>query len=83
VEQRPWPIRYEATIRLGGGGEARYHVLTWLGEPKAIALAVERHLHRSDAGRIYDVSLRELGPAPRTSGGLVDIGHDMHDRMEF
>lgn len=39
----PWPHLYRVTL-MGVGGETRVEtVLSWLGEKKAIAMAVEAH----------------------------------------
>lgn len=78
-----WPVRYEVTLRSLEGGERKVQVLTWLGQEKAIAMAVADHVRTPEASQIYDVSVRELGPAPKAAIGVVEIGRDLHDRMEF
>lgn len=78
--QRPWPVRYEVTLRLQGGGEVRRTVLTWLSREKAVALAVQA---LSEDRRVYEVDVAELGPAPRAEDGTVATGSDLHDRYEF
>jgi hypothetical protein len=65
-------------------GQVRGHsVLTWLGQEKAIALAVQHEESRRRDDRLYDVEATELGPAPRNANGTLDVAQDLHDRMEF
>jgi hypothetical protein len=66
-------------------GDARvFSVLTWLGSDKAVAMAAQADGRGFgvDTG-LYDVEVEELGPAPRSADGTVDVGEDLHDRMEF
>jgi hypothetical protein len=66
-------------------GEPRdFFVVTWLGPEKAVVMATHadgRGYGTSDG--IYDVAVNELGPADRDERGIVAIGGDLHDRMEF
>lgn len=85
TEQRNWPQRYRVRIRLSSGGSADHPVVTWLGEAKAIALAVAAHTRADPSGTPpYDVEVDDLGPAGRTADGTVALeSRDLIDRMEF
>lgn len=82
-KQRPWPVRYEVRVHTLEGQVRRHSVLTWLGQEKAIALAVQQEDSQRGDDRLYDVEVTELGPAPRNANGTVDVPQDLHDRMEF
>jgi hypothetical protein len=58
--------------------------LTWFDAPKAVAMATAydgRSFGTQDG--IYEVSVEEVGRAPRNADGSVDIIGYLHDRMEF
>lgn len=82
--KRAWPERYRVTI-VSVLGQARIrHVVTWLGPEKAIAMAVHADGRGyGTADGIYDVRAEDLGAADRDESGLVEVGDDLHDRMEF
>ena len=85
VPQLPWPERFAVEVHAvtGGGPVIEFKVLTWLHASKAVVLASEEYRRRYPNTHIYDVVVMPLGAAPRNSGGLVDIGTDLHDRFEF
>jgi hypothetical protein len=86
--QLPWPDVFNVTILDLAGDTYAYKVLTWFGDPKAVALAVRHHEsrfpNRDERGRIYDVRVERIGPAPSDDQGAVS-GEDVDvlDRMEF
>jgi hypothetical protein len=83
-EQRAWPMRYQVTITSGLGQIRKLDVLTWLGPEKAIAMAAQAdgHGYGSPDG-IYDIDVRELGPAERDERGVAVTEGYLSDRMEF
>jgi hypothetical protein len=84
TEQGAWPTRYLVTIKPVSGEPRDFSVLTWLGRDKAIVMAT--HADGRGYGTpngIYHVAVQELGPAARDGRGLVAVGDDLHDRMEF
>ena len=87
-----WPHLYRVTLRGIGDERKEYTVLSWLGSHKAVAMAVEVHYgpeikfwRRRRAWTVYDVVVDDLGPAPRTKGGMVGEGPPgyLDDRSEF
>jgi len=74
----------EVTLRSVDGQEWIYTALTFLGEPKAIAMATEVHV-RWGRWPIYSASAKVIGPAPRNADGTVGEGPPgvLEDRMEF
>jgi hypothetical protein len=84
---RSWPERFKVMIRTRAGGEVRYNVVTWLGEHKAVAMAVTAHLDRhgnTQTSGIVDVTVTDMGPAARSPDGTVDIQpNELSDRTEF
>jgi hypothetical protein len=71
-------------VRPVSGDERLYVVLTWLGQEKAIAIATRADIQwHSGTDGLYDLEIEEVGPAPRTASGTVELGSDLHDRMEF
>ncbi len=82
--QRAWPVRYRVTIRPERGEPREFFVVTWLGPEKAVVMATHRDGRGyGTADGIYDVTVDELGPAPRNEDGTVAVDGDLHDRMEF
>ncbi len=82
--QRAWPVRYRVTIRPVRGEPREFFVVTWLGPEKAVVMATHRDGRGyGTADGIYDVTVDELGPAPRNEDGTVAVDGDLHDRMEF
>src|ERR1700722_18045781 len=82
--QSTWPVRYRVTVQPVTGNPRDFYVLTWLGPEKAVMMAAHtdgRGYGSSDG--IYDIVADELGPAARDQDGLVALGGDLHDRMEF
>ncbi|MGH3117439.1 MAG: hypothetical protein ACRDQ2_10075 [Gaiellales bacterium] len=73
------------TVHTRVGGSARYAVVTWLTEEKAIAMAVAAHLRRHpDGEETYDVEVEDLGPVDRDAqGAMVLERSDLTDRAEF
>jgi hypothetical protein len=82
LKQRPSPERYEVTIRDLAGETWTYNVATWMGEPKAVALAVQRHLATSGREEIYAVEARLVGPRDRRGRTTIEPS-DLVDRAEF
>ena len=58
---------------------------TWLHEYKAVALAArEFYVMRGLSASLYDVSVREIRPAPQNEDGTVGLAPgDLGDRMEW
>jgi hypothetical protein len=83
MPQLLWPVRFEVTIRPSAGQEETYTVLTWLNEEKAVALASQRYLRLHPTATVSSTDVTPLGLAPRSADGTVDVGRDVHDRMEF
>jgi hypothetical protein len=86
VSQLPWPERYSVAVESvsGSGPNVTYTVATWLHASKAVVIAVERYRSQYPTAPIYDVSVTPLGPAAKSSAnGTVDVGQDLHDRLEF
>lgn len=87
MKQRQWPERYKVTVHNISGGTANYYVTTWLAENKAIALAAIEHENKYHKGLLmplYDVSVEDLGPAPKNSNGLAEMPEsDLGDRNEW
>lgn len=87
TKQLSWPERFAVTIVTVQGQPSRYTVTTWLHEHKAVALAVARHEARyseTSQGRLYDVQVERLGPAPRGEQGVVAPSRsDLIDRNEW
>jgi hypothetical protein len=81
--QLSWPIRFTVEIRRADGPDFPVSVLTWLNEAKAVALAVAAFLRAHPTAKTYAVKVVALGPAPRSADGTVDVGDDLHDRLEF
>lgn len=81
-QQRPWPVRYRVTLWSAPHESVGYDVVTWLYDEKAVALAVAAHL-RTTGRTPADVTVEALGDAPADAKGLVAVGSDLHDRMEF
>jgi len=85
----PWPHLYRVT--LGGiKGEVKIEtVLSWLGEHKAVAMAVEAHgsgwLGPKKTWPVYAVEVEDLGLAPKDRHGMVGSGPrgTLEDRSEF
>src|ERR1019366_2453860 len=78
------PASCRVTTRSGLGQTRNLHVVTWLGPEQAMAMAARaggRGYGTSDG--IYDVAVDDPGPAERDERGLVVIGADLRDRMEF
>lgn len=84
-EPLSWPVRYLVTIEAVSGDRRTYEVLTWLDQHKALALAVQEDTRRYPEGpdSLFSVTVSEVGPAPKTDRGTVDVGSDLLDRMEF
>lgn len=83
-DQLPWPVRYQVTIKSGRGQFRNMRVLTWLGPEKAIAIAAHADGHGCGSpDGIYDIEVKELGPAERDARGVVIIEGYLSDRMEF
>ncbi len=80
---KAWPNRYAVTLTPAGGEPSEYTVTSWQSEEKAIALAVARHT--LNGGKpVHRVSVKCIGPAPRSASGVVDIpSGDLVDRMEW
>jgi hypothetical protein len=86
--QMSWPDIFNVTILDLAGNTYTYKVMSWLSDAKAVALAVEYHATVFPApdkrGRVYDVRVKRVGPAPTNERGAVDAaGIDVLDRMEF
>lgn len=78
VDRLPWPRLYRVTLR-GVAGELHVDsVLSWLGEYKAVAMAVEVHasgwIGPKRTWPVYSVKVEDLGPAPRNKDGTVGTG---------
>jgi hypothetical protein len=87
-----WPRLYRVTLRGIRDERKQYTVLSWLGAPKAVAMAIEVHYgpeirfwRRRKAWTVYDVEVEDLGDAPRQSDGVVGQGPPgyLEDRAEF
>jgi hypothetical protein len=83
MAQLSWPVRFDVTIRSAAGPAETYSVLTWQDENKAVALATQTYRRAHPTATISSTELTPLGPAPRSADGTVDVGRDVHDRMEF
>ncbi len=83
--QRSWPKRFRVTVHTRAGGSASYSVVTWLGQGKAIAMAVAAHLRRHpESEEIYDVAIEDLGQVARDAQGAMAFERrDLTDRAEF
>lgn len=84
---RAWPQRYEVRVHTRAGPIRAYPVVTWLGEEKAIALAVAAHVGFFAEGlsrEIADVEIDDQGQVGRTDNGTPALeGADLVDRLEF
>jgi hypothetical protein len=66
------------------GDTKTFFALTWLGTEKAVAMAAQADGRKYGTSTgFYDFEVEEIGPAPRSANGTVDVGTDLHDRMEF
>ena len=90
MERMPWPHLYKVTLRGSGGqSEEVKTVLSWLGEHKAVAMAVEVHLGGwwapKESWPVYSVAVEDLGLVPANADGTVGEGPPgvLEDRMEF
>jgi hypothetical protein len=85
VDRSPWPHVYRVTLRGLAGDELVVTALSWLGDQKAVVMAVEEHHRRGLEWPIYEVSTEDTGPAPREPDGLVGHGPPgyLEDRAEF
>jgi hypothetical protein len=86
--QLPWPDVFNVTILDLAGNTYAYRVMTWFSGPKAVALAVSHHKSRfpspDERGRVYDVRVERIGPAPSDDQGAVSAEDvDVLDRIEF
>ena len=86
--QLSWPDVFKVTILDLAGNTYAYKVMTWFSGPKAVALAVRHHGSKfpapDECGRVYDVRVERIGPAPSDERGVVSAEDvDVHDRMEF
>lgn len=85
----PWPRLYRVTLRGVKGEQHADTVLTWLGDLKAVAMAVEAHssglIGPKKTWPVYSVDVEDLGPATTTSRGTVGEGPKgcLEDRSEF
>lgn len=79
------PQRFKIVLRNVSGGPFNYSVVTWLGERKAIALAVATHIrHKPDRGDIYDVEVDSSGPIELNPQGIAKLDRsDVSDRNEW
>jgi hypothetical protein len=89
MSQMRWPQLYRVTLH-GTKGEKRVDIaLSWMGELKAVAMAVEAHssgwFGPKKTWPVFSVEVEVLGPAPKDKNGLVEIGRSvtLHDRSEF
>jgi hypothetical protein len=79
---------FNVTILDLAGDTYAYKVMTWFSDPKAVALAVSHHKSRfpgpDGRGRVYDLRVERIGPAPSDDQGAVSAEDvDVLDRMEF
>jgi hypothetical protein len=88
-ERMPWPHLDRVTLHGIKGEQQVDTVLSWLGELKAVAMAVEAHASGWIGPRktwgISSVEVEDLGPAPKAAGGVVGEGPRgyLEDRSEF
>jgi hypothetical protein len=84
-----WPHLYRVTLRGVAGEEHVDTVLSFLGEHKAVAMAVEVHasgwIGPKRTWPVYAVAVEDLGPAPKNKDGTVGSGPRgyLEDRSEF
>jgi len=84
-----WPHLYRVTLR-GLDGQMRVETaLSWQGEHKAVAMAVEVHvggwLAPKPTWPVHSVEVEDIGPAPANPDGAVGQGPlgYLEDRSEF
>ena len=78
------PERYKVVLLSVRGAPHGYAVVTWLGEKKAIAIAVSTHNSHPDADAVFDVEVENLGAVHSGSDGSVKLERtDLTDRNEW
>ena len=78
------PERYQVVLLSVRGAPHGYAVVTWLGEMKAIAIAVSTHNSHPDADAVFDVEVEHLGAVHSGTDGSVELERtDLTDRNEW
>ena len=80
VAQLSWPERFEVTFRYADGTEVVRSVVTWHNAEKAIEIAQRS---ASASSEVTATNAVFLGRAPRSGDGTIEVGEDLHDRMEW
>ena len=83
--QASWPRVYRVTLRSMETEGRSYDALTWLDSAKAVAMATAEFMRADPAGHPpYEVTVEDLGPAPRSEDGTVGVPRGaLFDRREF